>query len=111
MLGRLVPEPFQALGRMTVAEVNIPVAVLIWLMIVPMLLKVDFGALHREEEQWRGPRRDRRYQLADQALQHGAARLAVYRLAVPAGRADRQLYRRSHYSRGSALHGDGVCVV
>ena len=54
VLGRLVPAPFQALGRMTVAEVNIPVAVLIWLMIVPMLLKVDFGALHRVAEQWRG---------------------------------------------------------
>jgi ACR3 family arsenite transporter len=54
ILGRLLPEPFQALGRMTVAEVNIPVAVLIWLMIVPMLLKVDFGALHRVTEQWRG---------------------------------------------------------
>src|ERR1700760_5126468 len=54
VLGRLVPTPFQALGRMTVAEVNIPVAVLIWLMIVPMLLKVDFGALHRVAEQWRG---------------------------------------------------------
>ncbi len=47
MLGRLMPAPFQALGRMTVAQVNIPVAALIWLMIVPMLLKVDFGALHR----------------------------------------------------------------
>src|SRR5690349_2217076 len=54
VLGRLLPAPFQALGRMTVAEVNIPVAVLIWLMIVPMLLKVDFGALHRVTEQWRG---------------------------------------------------------
>src|ERR1700733_8955722 len=54
VLGRLVPGPFQALGRMTLAEVNIPVAVLIWLMIVPMLLKVDFGALHRVTEQWRG---------------------------------------------------------
>src|SRR5881409_2425442 len=54
VLGRLVPRPFQALGRMTAAEVNIPVAVLIWLMIVPMLLKVDFGALHRVAEQWRG---------------------------------------------------------
>src|SRR5271154_7239012 len=53
-LGRLLPAPFQTLGRMTVAEVNIPVAVLIWLMIVPMLLKVDFGALHRVAEQWRG---------------------------------------------------------
>ena len=54
VLGRLLPAPFHALGRMTVAEVNIPVAVLIWLMIVPMLLKVDFGALHRVAEQWRG---------------------------------------------------------
>ena len=51
VLGRLLPAPFQALGCMTVAEVNIPVAVLIWLMIVPMLLKVDFGALHRVAEQ------------------------------------------------------------
>src|ERR1700688_1711510 len=54
VLGRLLPAPFQALGRMTVAEVNIPVAVLIWLMIVPMLLKGDFGALHQVTEQWRG---------------------------------------------------------
>ena len=54
VLGQLIPAPFQALGRMTLAEVNIPVAVLIWLMIVPMLLKVDFGALHRVAEQWRG---------------------------------------------------------
>src|SRR5690348_11641214 len=54
VLGRLLPGPFQPLGRMTVAEVNIPVAVLIWLMIVPMLIKVDFGALHRVSEQWQG---------------------------------------------------------
>jgi ACR3 family arsenite transporter len=54
VLGRLLPGPFRTLGRMTVAEVNIPVAVLIWLMIVPMLLKVDFGALHRVTEAWRG---------------------------------------------------------
>src|SRR5579864_1838856 len=53
-LGRLAPEPFHALGGMTVAQVNIPVAVLIWLMIVPMLVKVDFGALHRLAEAWRG---------------------------------------------------------
>jgi ACR3 family arsenite transporter len=53
-LGRLAPGPFHLLGRMTVAEVNLPVAVLIWLMIVPMLVKVDFAALHRVAEQWRG---------------------------------------------------------
>ena len=54
VLGQLMPAPFQALGRMNVAEVNLPVALLIWLMIVPMLLKVDFGALHRVAEEWRG---------------------------------------------------------
>src|SRR5258705_8952976 len=54
VLGQLLPGPFHALGRMNVAEVNIPVAVLIWLMIVPMLLKVDFGALHQIAGQWRG---------------------------------------------------------
>ncbi len=53
-LGQMMPAPFHALGRMTLAQVNIPVAVLIWLMIVPMLIKVDFGALHRVAEQWRG---------------------------------------------------------
>jgi arsenite transporter len=54
VLGRLLPGPFHLLGGLTVAEVNVPVAVLIWLMVVPMLLKVDFGALHRVAEQWRG---------------------------------------------------------
>ncbi|HWX60894.1 arsenic resistance protein, partial [Bradyrhizobium sp.] len=54
VLGQLLPGPFHALGRMNVAEVNIPVAVLIWLMIVPMLLKVEFGALHQLAGQWRG---------------------------------------------------------
>jgi ACR3 family arsenite transporter len=53
-LGRFVPAPFHALGRMNLAQVNIPVAVLVWLMIVPMLIKVDFGALHRVAEAWRG---------------------------------------------------------
>jgi ACR3 family arsenite transporter len=53
-LGRLVPAPFQLLGRATIAEVNIPVALLIWLMIVPMLLKIDFAALHEVRTHWRG---------------------------------------------------------
>jgi arsenite transporter len=45
-LGQFLPAPFQALGRMEVARVNIPVGLLIWVMIIPMLVKVDFGALH-----------------------------------------------------------------
>ena len=53
-LGHWFPQPFQAVGHMEVAQVNLPVAVLIWLMIIPMLLKVDFGALHQVKEHWRG---------------------------------------------------------
>ena len=53
-LGHWFPEPFQALGRMEIAQVNLPVAILIWLMIIPMLLKIDFGALHHVKEHWKG---------------------------------------------------------
>lgn len=53
-LGHLFPQPFQALAAMEVAQVNMPVAVLVWAMIVPMLLKIEFSALHRVREHWRG---------------------------------------------------------
>jgi len=53
-LGRYWPEVFQAIGQLKLAEVNLPVVVLIWLMIVPMLLKVDFGALHEVKQHARG---------------------------------------------------------
>lgn len=53
-LGQLFPAPFQALGRMEIARVNIPVGLLIWVMIVPMLLKIDFGALYQVRQHWRG---------------------------------------------------------
>lgn len=53
-LGQLLPQPVEALGAMKVAEVNLPVAVLIWLMIIPMLLKIDFRALSQVKEHWRG---------------------------------------------------------
>jgi ACR3 family arsenite transporter len=53
-LGRLVPAPFEVLGAATVAQVNLPVAALVWLMIIPMLIKIDFGALHQVREHWRG---------------------------------------------------------
>ena len=39
---------------MEVAQVNLPVAVLIWLMIIPMLLKIDFHSLHHVKDHWRG---------------------------------------------------------
>ena len=53
-LGHLAPAAFQAIGSMEVAKVNLPVALLIWLMIVPMLVKVDFAALGRVAGHWRG---------------------------------------------------------
>jgi ACR3 family arsenite transporter len=53
-LGHFVPAPFHAIGRMEIAQVNLPVAGLIWLMIIPMLLKIDFGALHQVKEHWKG---------------------------------------------------------
>jgi len=54
VLGQVFPGPFQAIGRMDVARVNLPVGLLIWVMIIPMLLKVDFGALHQVGRHWRG---------------------------------------------------------
>ena len=54
VLGQLLPGPVQAIGRMEVAKVNLPVGLLIWVMIIPMLLKVDFGALHQVRQHWRG---------------------------------------------------------
>jgi ACR3 family arsenite transporter len=53
-LGHLFPGAFAAVGAMEVAHVNLPVALLIWLMIIPMLLKIDFGALHEVGKHWRG---------------------------------------------------------
>ncbi|MGJ7501712.1 ACR3 family arsenite efflux transporter [Variovorax sp. ZT5P49] len=53
-LGQLFPAVFQAVGRLEVAKVNIPVGVLIWVMIIPMLLRVDFAALAQVKNHWRG---------------------------------------------------------
>ncbi len=53
-LGHFFPTVFHAVGAAEVAHVNLPVAVLIWLMIIPMLIKVDFGAIAEVREHWRG---------------------------------------------------------
>lgn len=53
-LGHLLPGAFQAIGAMEIAKVNLPVAVLIWLMVIPMLLKIDFAALGEVGRHWRG---------------------------------------------------------
>ena len=53
-LGQWLPAPFEALGRMEVASVNLPVGLLIWVMIIPMLLRIDFGAMGQVRQHWRG---------------------------------------------------------
>ncbi len=53
-LGHFLPGVFQAIGAAEIAKVNLPVAVLIWLMIIPMLVKIDFAALSQVAAHWRG---------------------------------------------------------
>jgi len=53
-LGHVIPGVFHAIGAAEIAKVNLPVAALIWLMIVPMLVKIDFAALGQVREHWRG---------------------------------------------------------
>ena len=53
-LGYVAPSVFQTIGGMEIARVNLPVAVLVWLMILPMLLKIDFHSLHEVRSHWKG---------------------------------------------------------
>jgi ACR3 family arsenite transporter len=53
-LGHFFSTIFYFIGSAEIAKVNMPVAVLIWLMIIPMLVKIDFAALSRVKEHWRG---------------------------------------------------------
>jgi len=53
-LGLVVPGVFHAVGAMEIAKVNLPVAVFIWAMIIPMLMKIDFAALKQVSAHWRG---------------------------------------------------------
>jgi len=53
-LGQFLPGVFQVVGRMEIARVNLPVGLLIWIMIIPMLVKVDFGALHEVKNHIKG---------------------------------------------------------
>lgn len=54
VLGKLAPSVFQVLGGMKLAQVNLPVAFLIWLMIIPMLLKIDLSAMGEVASHIRG---------------------------------------------------------
>ena len=54
LAGQVAPGLFQAIGHLEIAQVNLPVGLLIWVMIIPMLMKVDFGALHEVRQHVRG---------------------------------------------------------
>ena len=113
-LGHCFPRRFRRSARMEVAEVNLPVAVLIWLMIIPMLLKIDFGALRQVKEQWRGIGVTLFINWAvkpfSMALLGWLFIGWLFAPWLPAG-ADRQLHRRPDHPRRRALHGDGVRLV
>lgn len=53
-LGQFFPAPVQWIGSLEVAHVNLPVGLLIWVMIIPMLVKVDFSALHEVRRHVKG---------------------------------------------------------
>ncbi|WP_009522145.1 ACR3 family arsenite efflux transporter [Imbroritus primus] len=54
VLGQSFPALMHALGGMEIARVNVPVGILIWIMIVPMLMKIDFSAMHGVRQHWKG---------------------------------------------------------
>jgi ACR3 family arsenite transporter len=56
VLGQWLPAPIHFIGGLSVAQVNLPVGILIWVMIIPMLVKVDFGALGQVRTQGRTAR-------------------------------------------------------
>ncbi len=53
-LGHVMPGVFHAIGAAEIAKVNLPMAILIWLMVIPMLLRIDFAALGQVSRHWRG---------------------------------------------------------
>ena len=54
LLGQAFPVAFRGIANLEIAQVNIPVGILIWVMIIPMLIKIDFSALKQIKSQWRG---------------------------------------------------------
>ena len=97
------------------AEVNLPVAVLIWLMIVPMLLKIDFAALRPGAPSTGAASASRSF--INWAVKPFSMALLGWLFigwlfrALAAGRPDRQLHRRPDPPGGRTLHRDGVRLV
>ncbi|MEM8844289.1 MAG: ACR3 family arsenite efflux transporter [Pseudomonadota bacterium] len=54
LLGNYSPDTFQTIASVEIAKVNIPVAIFVWMMIIPMLMKIDFKSLHQVKQHWKG---------------------------------------------------------
>ncbi len=113
-LGHLLPSVFAAIASAEIARVNLPVAGLVWLMIVPMLLKIDFGALGQVREHWRGVGVTLFINWAVKPFSMALlGSLFIGHLFAPLlPPAQIQSYIAGpHSAGGGALHGDGVRVV
>jgi len=108
-LGQFAPAPVHAIGALEVAQVNLPVGLLIWIMIIPMLVKIDFGALGEVRQHMRGIGVTlfvnwlvKPFSMALLGIHSPVVRTAAAR------RANRQLHRWAHPASGRPLHGHGV---
>ena len=54
LLGQLMPNAFQSIAQIQFAQVNLPVGFLIWVMIIPMLMKIDFATINQVKQHWKG---------------------------------------------------------
>ena len=111
VLGTAAPGLVGVLSRLEVRHVNLPIAILIWLMIYPMMLRIDFAAIRGVGRRPRGHPGGPVRELAGEAVQHGGARLVL--LQAPVRGTDRAGARRPvpggrHHPGRGALHGHGV---
>ena len=105
------PAVFHVIGSTEIAKVNLPVPCLIWLMIIPMLIKIDFAALSHVKEHWRGIGVTLFINWAVKPFSMAFLGWLfigyLFRPYLPAG-SDQQLHRRVDPPRSCPLHGDGL---
>ena len=112
-LGALFPQVAQAVATLDVARINLPIALLIWGMIYPMMLAVDFGSIGALRRQPKG--------LVVTVVVNWLIKpltmtviawlfiRGLFAAWIPAAMAD-QLHRRHDFAGSGAVHGHGVCV-
>ncbi len=112
-LGQLFPGVFQFIGRVEVAQINLPVAVLVWLMIIPMLIKIDLRQLGRVRQYWRGVGVTLFVNWGVKPFSMASARLVFHRPCVsrlPARGTNRLLHRRAGNTGSGAVYRNGICL-